>query len=57
MVAAGVMGGPPLADFGMEMVAAFQKSMSFATFSADAVPATERRAATAELFAAASRGS
>lgn len=56
MVAVGAMAGTPPADFGMEMVAAFRKSMSFATFSADTVPALERRAATAELFTAASRG-
>ena len=50
---------PPLdppADFGPEMFAAFQKSMSFATFSTDTVPAADRRAVTAELFAAAGRG-
>ena len=40
----------------MEMFAAFQKSMSFATFSTDTVPEPDRRAATAELFAAAGRG-
>ncbi|MET8429055.1 zinc-binding dehydrogenase [Nocardia sp. NPDC004860] len=56
MVAVGVMAGMPPADFGAEMVAAFKKSMSFATFSADTVPASDRRAATAELFAAAARG-
>ncbi|MEV0248976.1 zinc-binding dehydrogenase [Nocardia sp. NPDC050712] len=56
MVVVGVMAGPPPADFGMEMVAAFRKSMSFATFSADTVPMVERRAATAEIFAAAGRG-
>ncbi|MFI2477063.1 zinc-binding dehydrogenase [Nocardia xishanensis] len=56
MVAVGAMAGMPPADFGMEMVAAFRKSMSFATFSADTVPALERRAVTAEMFAAASRG-
>jgi hypothetical protein len=33
-----------------------QKSMSFATFSTDTVPAADRRAAIAELLAAASRG-
>ena len=38
------------------MFAAFQKSMSFATFSTDTVTEPDRRAATAELFAAASRG-
>ncbi|MEU0502617.1 zinc-binding dehydrogenase [Nocardia sp. NPDC005998] len=56
MVAVGAMAGMPPADFGMEMVAAFRKSMSFATFSADTVPTPERSAATAELFAAAGRG-
>ncbi|NNH75234.1 zinc-binding dehydrogenase [Nocardia uniformis] len=56
MVAVGAMAGMPPADFGMELVAAFRKSMSFATFSADTVPAAERRAATTELFTAASRG-
>ena len=40
----------------MTMFAAFQKSMSFATFSTDAVPGPDRTTATAGLFAAASRG-
>ncbi|MEV4123765.1 zinc-dependent alcohol dehydrogenase family protein [Nocardia sp. NPDC049707] len=56
MVAVGAMAGMPPADFGMEMVAAFRRSMSFATFSADTVPAPDRCAATAELFTAANRG-
>jgi NADPH:quinone reductase-like Zn-dependent oxidoreductase len=56
MVAVGVVAGYPPADFGMEMFAAFQRSLSFATFSTDTVPAPERRAATAALFSAASRG-
>jgi NADPH2:quinone reductase len=58
MVAAGAAAGPPPADFVMEMFAAFQESMSFATFSAntDCVPEADRRAATAELVAAARRG-
>ncbi|MFE3442609.1 zinc-binding dehydrogenase [Nocardia sp. NPDC059180] len=56
MVAVGAMAGMPPADFGREMVAAFRKSLSFATFSADTVPAPDRSAATAELFAAAGRG-
>ncbi|WP_067669208.1 zinc-dependent alcohol dehydrogenase family protein [Nocardia miyunensis] len=56
MVAVGAMGGWPPADFGKEMVAAFQKSMSFATFSADTVPMPERQAVTAEIFADAARG-
>jgi NADPH:quinone reductase-like Zn-dependent oxidoreductase len=56
MVAVGVIGGYPPADFAMEMFTAFQKSMSFATFSTDTVPAPGRRAAIAALFAAAGRG-
>jgi NADPH2:quinone reductase len=38
------------------MFAAFQKSMSFATFSGATVTEPGRRAVTAKLFAAASRG-
>ncbi|MEV6981382.1 zinc-dependent alcohol dehydrogenase family protein [Sphaerisporangium sp. NPDC051017] len=56
MVAVGAVAGHPPADFGMEMFAAFQKSMSFATFSAATVAEPDRRAVTAELFAAAGRG-
>lgn len=56
MVVAGVMAGLPPADFGTAMIAGFRRSMSFATFSADTVPLPDRRAATAELFAAAARG-
>ncbi|MEV5843004.1 zinc-dependent alcohol dehydrogenase family protein [Streptomyces sp. NPDC051985] len=56
MVAVGMVGGPPPADFGMTMMAAFRKSMSFATFSADTVSAPERHAVRTEQFAAAVRG-
>ncbi|MFJ9709876.1 zinc-binding dehydrogenase [Streptomyces sp. NPDC101234] len=56
MVAVGMVGGPPPADFGMSMMAAFRKSMSFATFSADTVSAPDRRAVRTEQFAAAGRG-
>jgi NADPH:quinone reductase-like Zn-dependent oxidoreductase len=56
MVAVGMVGGPPPADFGMAMMAAFRKSMSFATFSADTVPVSDRRAVRAGQFAAAGRG-
>jgi NADPH:quinone reductase len=56
MVAVGVVAGQPPADFAREMFAAFQKSMSFATFSTDTVPQSDRRAAIAELFADAIRG-
>jgi NADPH:quinone reductase len=56
MVAVGVVAGYPPADFGLELFAAFQRSLSFATFSANTVTDAERRAATAELLAAAGRG-
>ncbi|MEV6594100.1 zinc-dependent alcohol dehydrogenase family protein [Streptomyces acidicola] len=56
MVAFGAVGGQPPADFGMSMMAAFRKSMSFATFSLDTVSEPDRRAVRTEQFAAASRG-
>lgn len=56
MVCVGIVGGQPPADFGMALFAAFQKSMSFATFSTNTVPQADRRAFTADLFAAATRG-
>ena len=43
MVVVGVVAGYPPADFGMTMMAAFQKSLSFATFSTDTLPAPDRR--------------
>jgi NADPH:quinone reductase len=56
LVVVGVVAGYPPADFGMTMMAAFQKSLSFATFSTDTVPAPDRRAVRTSQFAAASRG-
>jgi NADPH:quinone reductase-like Zn-dependent oxidoreductase len=56
MVAVGAVGGQPPAGFGTKMMAAFQKSMSFATFSAATVSEADRRAVRTEQFAAASRG-
>ncbi|MFI6873967.1 zinc-binding dehydrogenase [Streptomyces sp. NPDC050400] len=56
MVTIGLLGGPPPADFGMAMMGAFQRSLSFATFSADTVPAADQQAVQAEQFAAAARG-
>jgi NADPH:quinone reductase-like Zn-dependent oxidoreductase len=56
MVAVGAVAGQPPADFGTRMMAAFQKSMSFATFSAATVTQADRRAVRSEQFAAASRG-
>lgn len=56
LVAVGVIGGFPPADFGMTMMAAFQRSLSFATFSADTVPELERRTVRSQQFEAAARG-
>jgi NADPH:quinone reductase-like Zn-dependent oxidoreductase len=56
MVAVGAVAGPPPADFGMKIMAAFQKSMSFAAFSAATVTGADRRAVRSEQFAAAGRG-
>ncbi|KUL32000.1 zinc-binding dehydrogenase [Actinoplanes awajinensis] len=56
LVAVGAVGGQPPADFGARLMAAFQKSMSFATFSAATVPENDRRRVRAEQFAAAARG-
>ncbi|MEU9453794.1 zinc-binding dehydrogenase [Streptomyces sp. NPDC048277] len=56
LVAVGMVAGPPPADFGMSLMAAFRRSLSFATFSADTVGAAERRAVMTEQFAAANRG-
>jgi NADPH:quinone reductase len=56
MVVVGIVAGQPPADFGMSLIAAFRKSLSFATFSADTVSQPDRRAVRTEQFAAASRG-
>ncbi|MGC5561505.1 zinc-dependent alcohol dehydrogenase family protein [Streptomyces sp. FR-108] len=56
MVVVGVVAGQPPADFGTKMMAAFRKSLSFATFSADTVPSGDRHAVRREQFAAAGRG-
>jgi NADPH:quinone reductase len=58
MVSVGAVAGFPPPDFAREMFSAFQKSMSFSTFSANpaCVPEVERRTVIAELFAAANRG-
>ncbi|MFD8523146.1 zinc-binding dehydrogenase [Streptomyces capillispiralis] len=56
MVAVGVVGGHPPADFGARLLAAFRRSVSFATFSADTVHPSARQAVRAEQFAAAGRG-
>ncbi|WP_405902984.1 zinc-binding dehydrogenase [Streptomyces sp. NBC_00656] len=56
MVAVGAVAGRPPADFGTKIMAAFQKSMSFAAFSAATVTGADRCAVRSEQFAAASRG-
>jgi len=56
MVSVGAVAGFPPPDFAQGMFAAFQKSLSFATFSANTVAEPERRTMTAELFELAVRG-
>ncbi|GGS40081.1 zinc-binding dehydrogenase [Streptomyces griseoviridis] len=56
LVAVGAVGGPPPAELGAVMMAAFQKSLTFATFSAATVPVADRQAVRAEQFAAAAEG-
>ncbi|MGW1734925.1 zinc-binding dehydrogenase [Streptomyces sp. NBC_00121] len=56
MVAVGAVAGQPPVDFGTKIMTAFQKSMSFATFSAATVTQADRRTVRSEQFAAASRG-
>ncbi len=55
-VAVGVVGGPPPADFGMRLMDAFRKSLSFATFSSDTVPGPDRQSVRSSQFADAARG-
>ncbi|MCO1597446.1 zinc-dependent alcohol dehydrogenase family protein [Micromonospora sp. RHAY321] len=56
LVVVGAVGGQPPADFGTRLMAAFQKSMSFATFSAATIAEPTRNAVRMEQFAAADRG-
>lgn len=56
MVAVGAVAGQPPADFGTKIMAAFQKSMSFAAFSAATVTGADRHTVRSEQFAAAGRG-
>ncbi|MFD7934544.1 zinc-binding dehydrogenase [Streptomyces sp. NPDC059755] len=55
-VAVGVVGGQPPADFGTRLMAAFRKSLSFATFSSDTVPGPDRQAVRSSQFTDAARG-
>ena len=56
LVTLGVVGGFPPAEFGMEMLAAFQKSLSFSTFSANTVPDDEKNRVYADILEMAGRG-
>ncbi|MDO0924105.1 zinc-binding dehydrogenase [Streptomyces sp. TG1A-8] len=55
-VAVGVVGGQPPADFGMRLMDAFRRSLSFATFSSDTVPGPDRQTVRSSQFADAARG-
>ncbi|SEQ00078.1 zinc-binding dehydrogenase [Microlunatus flavus] len=55
-VLVGVVAGMPPADFGTRLLAAFQRSRSFSTFSLDTVPRAALHAARAEALQAAVRG-
>ncbi|MFE2264886.1 zinc-dependent alcohol dehydrogenase family protein [Streptomyces griseosporeus] len=55
-VALGVAGGQPPADFGVRLMDAFRKSLSFATFSSDTVPGPDRQAVRSSQFADAAHG-
>ena len=56
LVVVGAVGGQPPADFGTTLMAAFRKSLSFATFSSATVPGSDRRAVRSAQFAAAVDG-
>ncbi|MGW3283023.1 zinc-dependent alcohol dehydrogenase family protein [Streptomyces sp. NPDC001002] len=56
LVAVGMVGGRPPADFGTKLMASFQRSLTFATFSLDTVDGAALRAERTEQFAAAARG-
>ncbi|WP_159021836.1 zinc-binding dehydrogenase, partial [Kitasatospora aureofaciens] len=55
-VAVGVVGGQPPADFGMRLMDAFRRSLSFATFSSDTVTGPDRQAVRSSQFADAAHG-
>ncbi len=56
LVVVGMVGGMPPADFGMSLIRAFQRSLTFSTFSTNTVAVPERNRIRAEHFAAAARG-
>ncbi|MGW7256472.1 zinc-dependent alcohol dehydrogenase family protein [Streptomyces sp. NPDC054834] len=55
-VAVGVVGGQPPADFGMRLMDAFRRSLSFATLSSDTVPGPDRQTVRSSQFADAAHG-
>ena len=55
-VAVGVVGGHPPADFGMRLMDAFRRSLSFTTFSSDTVSGPDRQAVRSAQFADAAHG-
>ncbi|WP_217144210.1 zinc-binding dehydrogenase [Streptomyces sp. AC627_RSS907] len=55
-VAVGVVGGQPPADFGMRLMDAFRRSLTFATFSSDTVPRSDGQTVRASQFAEAAHG-
>ncbi len=56
MVAVGVVGGYPPADFGTALLRGFRRSISFGTLSLDTVPLADLRQARSEAFLDAVRG-
>jgi NADPH:quinone reductase-like Zn-dependent oxidoreductase len=56
LVAVGVVGGYPPADFGTAILGAFQRSISFGTLSLATIPRAELARVRTEQFAAAVRG-
>ncbi|RDI34824.1 zinc-binding dehydrogenase [Lentzea flaviverrucosa] len=56
MVVVGAVGGEPPDPFGSRIVELFQRSLSFATFSANTVPESSKRAVRTAQFAAVTRG-
>jgi NADPH2:quinone reductase len=56
MVAVGVVGGYPPADFGTALLRGFRRSISFGTLSLDTVPRAELQGARSEAFLDAVRG-
>jgi NADPH2:quinone reductase len=56
MVAVGVVGGQPPADFGTALLGRFQQSLSYSTFSLATTPRSDVARARADLFDAAVQG-